>query len=121
MKIPESVRINGVEFAVVKEHRLNDGERMLAGQIRYAQCQIAIMEEASYEYQCLSLWHEIFHGIEEQAQLNLGEDRERIIESFARGVYQVLQDNGKRLFDIREPEPIKAYGGACEGVMPCGK
>lgn len=101
MKIPEKVRIGGVEFDVVTESRLNDGEKMLAGQIRYMDCQIAIAEESSHEYKCLSLWHEIMHGIEEQTQLDLGEDRERIIESFARGVYQVLQDNGARLFDLK--------------------
>ena len=49
----------------------------------------------------MTLWHEIMHGIEDQAQLELGEERERIIEAFARGVYQVLQDNGVRLFDLK--------------------
>lgn len=101
MKIPEKVRIGGVEFDVVIESRLNDGEKMLAGQIRYMDCQIAVTEESSHEYQCLSLWHEIMHGIEQQAQLDLGEEQERIIEAFARGVYQVLQDNGARLFDLK--------------------
>lgn len=102
MKIPKSVRIGGVEYAVNMESRMNDGQRLLAGQIRHTECEIAIMEEASHEYKCLSLWHEIMHGIEEQTQLNLGDDRERIIEAFGRGVYQVLQDNGRRLFDIED-------------------
>lgn len=100
MKLPKSVRIGGVEFDVIVEPRLNDGERMLAGQIRHMDCQILVNEESSHEYQCLSLWHEIMHGIEAQAQLDLGEKQEQIIEAFARGVYQVLQDNGRRLFDI---------------------
>lgn len=100
MKLPKSVRIGGVEFNVVVEPRLNDGRVLLAGQIRHMDCEIAIAEDCSHEYQCLSLWHEIMHGIEEQAQLDLGENQERIIEAFARGVYQVLQDNGRRLFDI---------------------
>ena len=100
MKIPKQIRIGGVEFDVITESRLNDGQKLLAGQYRPMDCQIAVAEECSYEYKCLSLWHEIMHGIEGQAQLDLGDDRERIIEAFARGVYQVLQDNGKRLFDI---------------------
>ena len=106
MKLPESIRIGGVEFEVIVEPRLNDGERMLAGQIRHMDCQICVNAESSHEYKCLSLWHEIMHGIEEQAQLDLGENRERIIEAFARGVYQVLQDNGRRLFDIADKVPI---------------
>lgn len=104
MKIPERVRIGGVEFDVRTESGLNDGQRLLAGQIRHMDCQIAIAEESSHEYKCLTLWHEIMHGIEEQAQLELGEQRERVIEAFARGVYQVLQDNAGRLFDLEKAE-----------------
>lgn len=100
MKIPEKIRIGGIEYEIVHESRMNDGRVLLAGQIRYMECQIALADESSHEYKCLSLWHEIMHGIEEQSQIDLGEDRERIIEAFARGVYQVLQDNGGRLFDL---------------------
>lgn len=100
MKIPEKIRICGVEFDIVTEYRLNDGERMLAGQYRPADCQIAVTEECRHEYRCLTLWHEIMHGIEDWAQLDLGEDRERIVEAFARGVYQVLRDNAERLFEL---------------------
>lgn len=117
MKIPEKIRIGGVEFTVVVEPRLNDGQRMLAGQIRYMECQIAIAEESSHEYRCLSMWHEIMHGIEDQAQLDLGDQKERIVEAFARGVYQVLQDNGGRLFDLEKMVPISAIheGGQADG------
>lgn len=100
MKLPKSVRIGGVEFAIIVESRLNDGQQLLAGQYRPMDCQIAVAEESSHEHKCLSLWHEIMHGIEDQAQLDLGDEKERIIEAFARGVYQVIQDNGRRLFDI---------------------
>lgn len=107
MKIPEQIRIGGIEYQIVHESRMNDGRVLLAGQIRYMECQIALAEECSHEYKCLSLWHEIMHGIEEQSQIALGEDRERIIEAFARGVYQVLQDNGRRLYDLAEEEAKK--------------
>lgn len=100
MKIPEKIRIGGIEFDVSEETRLNDGCRMLSGEIRHVDCQIRINPDGAHEYKCVTLWHEILHGIEMQNQLELGEDRERIIEAFARGVYQVLQDNGRRLFDI---------------------
>ena len=115
MKIPESIRVGGLEFSVVREFRMNDGLKMLAGQIRPMDCVIAIAEECSHEYACLSLWHEIMHAIEEQAQLELGEERERIIEAFARGVYQVLQDNGERLFDIERKIPVMKTCDSSEG------
>lgn len=35
-------------------------------------------------------------------EIELGENREHIIEAFARGVYQVLQDNAGRLYDLKE-------------------
>ena len=112
MKIPESIRVGGLEFSVVREFRMNDGLKMLAGQIRPMECVIAIAEESSHEYACLSL---IMHAIEEQAQLELGDDRERIIEAFARGVYQVLQDNGERLFDIERKIPVMKMCDSSEG------
>ena len=112
MKIPESIRIGGVEYGIGREFRLHDGQTLLAGQIRHMDCCILIAEDCSQEYACLTLWHEIMHGIETQMQLDLGNDRERIIEAFARGVYQVLQDNGKRFFDIEEPHPAR---NTCEG------
>ena len=94
MKIPEQIRIGGIEYQIVHESRMNDGRVLLAGQIRHMECQIALAEECSHEYKCLSLWHEIMHGIEEQSQI-------------ARGVYQVLQDNGRRLYDLAEEEVKK--------------
>ena len=112
MKIPNSIRIGGVEHKIIFESRMNDGRNLLAGQIRHMDCTIAIAEECSHEYACLTLWHEIMHGIEEQMQLDLGEARERIIEAFARGVYQVLQDNGERLYKIEKPKPCVQ---TCEG------
>ena len=114
MKIPESVRIGGVEFSVVMEHRLNDGLHMLAGQHRPMTCQIALEEGCDSQMRCLTLWHEIMHGIENQAQLELGEQREVIIEAFARGVYQVLADNADRLFDLEVKQPVQK-GGCCVG------
>lgn len=102
MKIPESVRIGGIEYKVVLENRLNDGEKMLAGQIRYMSGEIAVDKILGHDQRCLTLWHEIMHGIEDQMQLKLGDAQEQIIDAFARGVYQVLQDNGARFFDISE-------------------
>lgn len=47
--------------------------------------------------------HEILHGIQNHSGIELPKDKEeQIIDMFARGIYQVLQDNGNRLFDIKD-------------------
>lgn len=103
MKLPDSVRIGGVEYSVVTEPFLSDGGRELMGQIHFQHGIIALSEnvEMSHETACLTLWHEIMHGIVNHFGLEL-EDEEQIVDTFARGVYQVLQDNGGRFFDLKE-------------------
>ena len=107
MKIPNSLRIQGVEYEVEHRDTLDDGCRVLFGQIDFCQSKILLHRGYSHEVQCLTLLHEALHGIECAAELELGEQRERIIEAFARGIYQILQDNGQRLFDI----PVRERGG----------
>lgn len=101
MKIPKSVRIAGVEYDVLLDVQdLNDGFQMLMGQIDYLESEIRISDRAnSPQMNCITLWHEILHGIQFNNGMEI-ENEEPIIEMFARGIYQVLQDNGRRFFDI---------------------
>lgn len=101
MKIPESIRIGGVEYAVVYTPNLNDGVHLAYGHIDYENCVIELSDTAgtAHEKRCLILWHEILHGIREHNGMEI-ENEEAVVEMFARGIYQVLQDNGGRLFDI---------------------
>ncbi len=41
------------------------------------------------------------HGIREHAGIEIANE-EAVVDMSAKGIYQVLQDNGKRLFDIAE-------------------
>jgi hypothetical protein len=101
MKIPESVRIAGVEYPVRFVPNLNDGSNVCYGLIKYNDVCIELSDTDGTEHQkrCLTLWHEILHGINEANGMRI-ENKEAVIEMFARGIYQVLQDNGKRFFDI---------------------
>lgn len=101
MKIPESIRIAGVEYSVIDDvESLNDGYQMLMGQIDYMDSEIRISDRApSHQMKCITVWHEILHGIHSNSGLEI-ENEEAVIEMFARGIYQVLQDNGRRFFDI---------------------
>lgn len=108
MKIPESIRIAGVEYEVVLEPYLNNGTNLAYGHIDYENSVISLSETIGTEHQkrCRVLWHEILHGIVENNGMKI-EDEEAIVDMFARGVYQVLQDNGARFFDIVTEEERK--------------
>lgn len=103
MKIPNSVRIGGVEYAVVYTENLNDGVQMAYGHIDYDNCCIELSDThgTAHEKRCMTLWHEILHGIREHNGLEI-ENEEAVVNMFARGIYQVLQDNGRRLFDLAD-------------------
>ena len=103
MKIPDSVRIGGVEYKVFdNQPSLNDGESLLYGQIDYRESIIRISDLCEgHQMKCITLLHEILHGIRNHAGLEI-ENEEDVVDMFARGLYQVLQDNGRRLFDLKE-------------------
>ena len=101
MKIPESIRIAGVEYKVVLVPNLNNGTNLAYGHIDYENSVISLSETNGAERQrrCQILWHEILHGIRENNGMAI-ENEEAVVDMFARGIYQVLQDNGARLFDL---------------------
>lgn len=101
MKIPEKVRIGGVEYFVEHKSEVNDGSRVCYGKIDYENniIQLSTTRGNGHQHKCITLLHEIFHGIREHACLEI-DDEENIVDVFAKGMYQVLQDNGARFFDI---------------------
>ena len=108
MKIPNSVRIAGVEYCVIEHEHLDDGKSVLRGQIDFCSNKIAlnIGLELDCQRRCITLLHEILHGIWYNAGIDEQYDdaEEEIVEKLAKGLYMVLQDNGARLFDLREAE-----------------
>lgn len=103
MKIPESVRIAGVEYRVIIVPHLMNGATAAYGHIDYENSVIELSDTFGTEHQkrCQVLWHEILHGIRENNGMEI-ENEEAVVDMFAKGIYQVLQDNGARLFDIAE-------------------
>ena len=104
MKLPNSIRIAGVEYKVVYVAELNNGTNLAYGNIDYENCVIRLSSTIGTEHQkrCRVLWHEILHGIVENNGMKI-KDEEAIVEMFAKGIYQVLQDNGARFFDLAIP------------------
>lgn len=105
MKIPESVRIGGVEYPVRYTENLNNGYNMAYGHISYEDCTIELAENraVAHEHRCIILWHEILHGIVNHFGMEI-ENEEELVDKFSKGIYQVLQDNGRRFFDIKEDQ-----------------
>lgn len=101
MKIPDSVRIGGIDYDILFEPDVNNGRTVAYGQIDYENCNIKLSTsiKMNHQYLCIVLWHEMLHGIAEHANLEIA-DEENVVEILARGIYQVLQDNGRELFDI---------------------
>ena len=120
MKIPESVRIAGVEYKVLYVPNLNNGTNLAYGHIDYENSVIELSATIGREHQkrCQILWHEILHGIRENNGMEI-ENEESIVDMFARGIYQVLQDNGARLFDLASDEPGKVDCTSCPRFTGC--
>lgn len=103
MKIPNKVRIGGVDYEVKTESNVRVGNDLVYGKIEYGDCVITLSDTdgQNHQHRCITLWHEILHGITEHACLDMPQnDEEKIIDTLAKGIYQVLQDNGAALFDL---------------------
>lgn len=112
MKIPDSIRIAGVEYGIIYVPNLNDGVNVAYGHIDYENSCIRLSGTYGTEHQkrCQTLRHEILHGIRQNNGMEI-ENEEAIVDMFAKGIYQVLQDNGARLFDLCQCRKI---GGICD-------
>lgn len=124
MKIPDSVRISGAEYRVETVENLRDSSRLLCGSVRFSECKIYLSATdcQSHEFRCIVLWHEILHAIIEDRDLELdSEVEEKLCEALSRGIYQVLQDNGGKLFDLQPgPEALSNAGSFAVGTPGTG-
>ena len=99
MKIPQNVRIGGVDYQICRKEYLHADGKVLYGQIDYDDCEIRLSETEglAFDHQCITLMHEILHGIIENYQIEL-DDEEKVVEALARGLFQVIKDNEQELF-----------------------
>jgi hypothetical protein len=105
MKIPRTIRINGIDFTIDIVDELNDGAKTLYGDVKYGESKIRLNSEGQgHQRQCVTLWHEIFHSVCEMNGLEAERENESLMDTFAFAVYQILQDNGAALFDLKEKQ-----------------
>lgn len=103
MKIPKKIRIGGIEYEIKYEPNLRIGNNVCYGVISYDDSTISLSstDGTGHQYRSITLLHEILHGIIHHACAEIA-DEEKVVEIVAKGLYQVLQDNGDRLFDLKE-------------------
>lgn len=93
MKIPEKIRIAGVDHEVRYEERLNNGTTLAYGHIDYDKALIRLAPNLQSEQgEQQTLLHEILHGIAKHFDLEIESD-EDTIDKLARGLYMVIKDN----------------------------
>lgn len=102
MKIPNKIKINGVDFSIECVKDLNDEGKFLSANICYSKCKIKLCKGNDPQFLKICLWHEILHALIESTKIDLGSDEEKIIDILAYGINQVIQDNKNNLFDIKE-------------------
>jgi hypothetical protein len=94
MNIPKSIKIGGVNYEIQYIPDLNNGVEVLYGNINFEQSVIKLSSTiaCSQQAQCITLLHEILHGIAEHAKLKI-ENEEHIVNVLSNGIFQVVQDN----------------------------
>lgn len=104
------IRIGCFDYDVVEtnEPLIIDGKSDYSGIVNHESNVIKVKENMAQQVKEQILWHEILHCIEAQYELNLGEDKEHIIECFAKGVYQIIRDN-EELPGIKRVETSSQY------------
>lgn len=96
MRIPDKVRIGGIDYAISCEDTVRNSTTLLYGEINYSSSVIRISktDASGFHKQCVTLWHEILHGVVEHLGIDLEHStEEQIVTAISKGVYQVIQDN----------------------------
>ena len=101
MKLPEKIRIAGVDYDVKMVNYLNNGVNLAYGHIDFVKNTISLSatEPMSVGSTGITLLHEILHGVLQHYGTAVTlENEENVIDVFAKGLYQVIRDN-KEFFE----------------------
>jgi predicted metal-dependent peptidase len=94
----KSVRIGHIDYKIVEMEKLTAAANygMFVSEDEEIHMRLGMSPRRTGEV----LLHEIFHGIVEHQNMQLKDDEERIVTSFAYGLAQVIRDNQKLFAEI---------------------
>lgn len=87
----DTIKIGGIRYPVKIVDDLHDNHKELYGWIKYDKHEIHVSGDLDSQGRFVVLWHEIVHGILNNA--GLPENDERMVDALAHGIMQVLLDN----------------------------
>lgn len=95
MKIPNTVKIDGMEYTITltNETIMNEDFKVLLGRIDYTQCKIVLDGKANEQTVKATLMHEIVHGIMKERNIDMQTEQETFIDEIAKGFYNLINDN----------------------------
>ena len=94
MNIPSSVKVGGVNYAIVETNEticLNGNE--CRGLINYEDSTITISSRSGKQIQKITFLHELLHAIFYERDLPL-ENEEEVVTKMAKTLHQIFIDNG---------------------------
>lgn len=96
MNIPDKIRIAGTDYTTVYKDCVVLNSQECYGTCDYEHSIISISNrgDVGNQHQCVTYLHEMLHAIAHAYKIPLPEeDEEKIVDSFAVGLYQVIRDN----------------------------
>ena len=90
-KLPEVIRIGGIDYSVKPIENLREGNTNLNGHILYNDCEIRIEDDMNDSIKWVTIWHETIHGLLEHA--GMGNHDENLVIALGYGITQALRDN----------------------------
>lgn len=95
-KLPEKVQIGAIAYAVKEIEDLHtldaDGKKKwLHGHIVYADATIKVADDQSEDMKVATVWHEVLHGLLEQAGID--EHPEGLIRMLGYAMVRLIRDN----------------------------
>lgn len=94
MTIPNKVRIGNIDYSVEKvNHQLALNYKEVGGIIDFQDCSIKIRTDCDVQHQEQVFLHELVHGIFYDKKIEVGEDEEKVVDSIAMALHQIIRDN----------------------------